>query len=177
MTSIRGIGDFATVYQWNITLPSSPITSPIIGASDVEDDFNLRCFSSEVPKRAPVGAQDIWIRGHHVKQPGIYDSTHTLTLVFLETVDSLVASMMKAWRDACWDPVTGQQLSKENLEADVRLVRLNRQDEEIWEYILHGCFYEDGDPTGGTPLDGSTSDIIRPSMILSYDWFEDGAVS
>jgi len=146
----------------------------MMGALDVDSDFNLRCFSSEVPKLVPVGSQDIWIRGHHIKQPGIYDSSHVITLVFLETVDSKVATMMKAWRDSCWNSQTGTQLEKIAVEATLRLTRLNRFDEEIWEYVLHGCFYEDGDPTGGTPLDGSTSDIIRPSMTLSYDWFEDG---
>lgn len=176
MANVRSLPDFATVYNWNISMPRPPMAPIMITTMDVESEFNLRCFSTDVPKKDPVGNIDIWIRGHHTKQPGIYDATHTLNLAMLETVDNKISTFLRAWREACYESNTGSQSTKDNVSAIVRLSRLNRQDEEIWEYIITGCFLESYEPTGGTPLDGSTSDIIRPTMILSYDDFTDGPV-
>ena len=173
ISSVRGLGDFATVYQWNVTMPKPPTTGLSISANDITSEFNLRCFSTEIPKKAPAGNIDIWIRGHHIKQAGIYDPPHTLTLIFLETVDNVISNFMRELRELCWQSKTGVQTPKSSAEFTLRLSRLDRQDREIWEYILIGCFLEDYDPSGGAALDGSTSDILRPSLIISYDDFED----
>jgi len=177
MQNLRALPDFATVYQWNISMPSPPRIGMSLTMMDIESEFNLRCFSSDVPKKDPVGNPDIWVRGHHVKQTGIYDATHTLNLAMVETVDNKVSQFLKDWREACYETNTGSHVSKENVEATLRLARLNRQDEEIWEYILFGCFLETYEPTGGTPLDGSTSDIIRPTFVLYYADFIEGSVA
>jgi len=48
---------------------------------------------------------------------------------------------------------------------------LDNQKTPIWQYILYGCFLDSYDPGG--MLDAANSDAVRPSMTLSYDFFED----
>jgi len=162
---LRGLGDFATTYQWSLSFALSP------QAFAFSEDFNLRCLTAEVPKvtNEPI---DIRIRGHHIKQPGISDSTHTITLTFQETVDSYISTGILLWRNACQEMITGIQQSNEVVKANILLNRLDRQDNIIWSYLLRGCFLEDYDPVGGE-LNSDTG-LITPSMTLSYDYHIDG---
>ena len=164
---IRGIGDFATLYQWNLDFASFP--SAVGGGSS--EDFNIRCISSEVPK-ATGSSIEVQIRGHKVKQPGVYEPPRTLTLTFVEAVDMMVNKFFKDWRDACYDMKTGEQRPKAEVEAVILLTQLNRASNPIWQYTLYGVFIEDYDPTGGQ-YDAASIDVLRPSLTISYDYFED----
>jgi hypothetical protein len=168
---IRALGDFATLYQFNVYLTTAPraVDSP------PTEDLNLRCLTSELPKAAGTSIE-VHIRGHKIKQPGQYDPTHTLTMTFVETVDAKISQFLKNWREACWQTKTGRQEKKEDVEAVITLVQLNRQDEPIWQYKLTGCYIEDYDPTGAG-WDGTSTEVVRPSLTLSYDYFEDEPVS
>ena len=76
-----------------------------------------------------------------------------------------------AWRDVTWETNTGNSANKENLEAEIRLNRLDNTNSKIvWGYKLIGCFMEDYDE--GT-LDGSTPDAQQPTITLSFDYFKD----
>lgn len=164
---IRNLDDFPTMYQWNLIL-NPP--SAVAGADQA--DLNIRCLTATIPK-ATGQSIEIAIRGHKMKQPGIYDETHTIELTFVETVDNYIAQFLKNWREACRATKTGVHQTRREVSTTVQLDQLNRQDEPIWFYKLYGCWLEDYDPTGGQ-FDGTASEVLRPMLTLSYDWFEDG---
>lgn len=167
ITQIRNVGDFATLYQWYVTMPKKPV-----GISD--DDLNFRCLSTEIPKKTSQTIE-VQIRGHKVRQPGIYDSTPTITLAFVGTVDNVISNFIRDWREKCVEEITGKHEVKADVEATLMLTQLDRTDAPIWQYELFGCWLEDYDPTGGQ-WDGASSDILRPTITVSYDFFKDKAM-
>jgi len=112
------------------------------------------------------------VRGHEINQAGIYRYTKSITLSFAETVDNSILRWLKLWRESAWRTGTGQQSRMEDLEAGITLQLLDRQDEPIWNFTLIGCYYRQG-TVGADALDGETSDIRRPDLILTYDYFKD----
>jgi len=167
LDQIRGVGDFQQVHRWNLRFASFPVLG--FGAAPIAEALNVRCESATVPKQT-VQSIEIDIRGHKVKQPGISNYDNTWTLTFVETVDTLVRTFFKGWRESIWQTRTGISANKEDLEATVILEQLNNQDDAIWQYTVFGVYLEDSD--FGT-LDGATSDAQRPSFTLSYDFFDD----
>lgn len=164
---IRSIGDVATLYRWNVDFVSFPTA---LAGPPTTESLNLRAETTEMPKRTGQSIETL-IRGHKVKQPGIYDYGNVLTMTFVETVDSVIANFMRNWREICSETRTGIAQNKVDVEATILITRLNNLDESIWEYKLVGCFLEDME-AGGT-LDGQSSDSIKPSLTFSYDYFED----
>lgn len=164
---VRSVGDFTALYRWNLIFAKFP--AAVANPPDT-NDLNLRCESSELPR---LTGQTIIqnIRGHQVKQPGIYNYGDSITLTFIETVDNLIHNYLKSWREACYQTKTGISQDKANVEAIIQLQRLNNQDVPIYEYKLIGSFLQDFD-FGGT-LDGTTSDSLKPQLILTYDYFDD----
>ncbi len=166
--NIKSLPDFATTYNWNIGIvtPASAVSG-----FPKTDDINFRAFSTTVPKamNQPV---EISIRGHKIKQPGILDYDRQITLTMVETVDSVVSKWISAWREACWKTVDGTADERESTEADLKIERLDRQDNTIQTLILYGCWLEDYDPTGGE-LGDFNPEAIKPNMTISYDYFKD----
>lgn len=161
LSQIRGLGDFATTYNWYIQFNAAP-------AGINGQDINLRAESSDVPKKTGQSIP-IQIRGlPPVKQPGIYTPVGTLTLQLNETIDGKISEIISKWQEMCYETNTGKGKKKSEVEAQVRLVRLDRADRPIWEYVLIGAFLEDYD---NGQLQGSGSENMKPSMILSYDDF------
>lgn len=162
---IRSVGDWAVMYNWNLSFIQFPsgVLAPDAAA------LNIRCQSAELPY---LNSQDIYVncRGHQIFQPGIH-TYNPINLEFQETEDNFVSTFIKSWRDLCWYPQTGVQRPKSELEAVVRLARLNRQGGEIWEYILVGCFPMAYNPGG--VLNDSQSDIVRIGLTLRFDYFTD----
>jgi len=169
ITNVRGLGDFAPIYNFDINIVFPNIQ--YIGGQPTPDGINWRCQTTDLPKMTGQSIE-INIRGHKVKQPGIYNYSNTLTLAFVETVDNVISNFFKSWREACWATDSGAQYQKVDVEAIITLVRLNRQDESIYHYTLYGCYLEDYE-AGGT-MDGSASDVVKPTMTISYDFFDDG---
>jgi hypothetical protein len=163
LSEIRGIGDFATSYQWYVTVQRAA------GANfPTAPEINLRCVSSEVPllKDAPIETS---IRGHKVWQPGIHNYTQSITLTMAEAIDMKINQWIKDWREACWQSFTGIHKLKSEVEAAITLVRLNRQDQPIWKYHLVGCFLSDY--TQDTL--GTENSTLKPTMVINYDGFTD----
>jgi len=173
ISNLRSQGDIVTQMNWNVSLMEPPPGIPELTTMN-GDALNFRCESMDVPKWTGQSTE-VWIRGHRIKQPGIYTPSGSLTLTMFETADNRVANWLKAWREACWQTDSGVQRLTSDVSATLRLVRLNRQDEEIWQYIVYGVFLEDYDPTGGT-LGNQSADILRPTLTISYDWFDEGPV-
>ncbi len=168
IAQIRDIGNVAQLYRWNLLFASFP--SAIVEPPS-RDDLNLRCETSEIPKKTGQTV-DVLIRGHKVRQPGIYAPVGTLTMTFYETVDNKIHKFLEDWKEACWATNTGVAAAKAAVEASIILQRLDQGDNAIWEYKLIGAFLEDFE--GGGTLDGVTSDALKPSMILSYDDYSQG---
>lgn len=165
--NIRALGDFATLIKWNFKVLKAPANVP------TPNLLNFRVLSTDVPKTDAGQTTDIFIRGHRVRQPGIMKSVDSIVLTLAETTDNAVNTWLRNWREACWQTKTGIQGRKADVEAIVQIERLNRQNNPIWQYTMKGCFLEDYDGVGGQ-LDGENSDIMRPTLTLSMDYFEDG---
>jgi hypothetical protein len=167
---IRGLGDMVTTYQWNmifVTFPSA-LYGGVIPSSE---DLNLRMISSTVPTKT-IGDEVINVRGHKTSQSGQAEFTPDLELVFYETVDVLVSNFLLAWHETCTNTKTGTHGSKSQCECDIQLQQLNRQDEPIWLYSMHGCrlkSYTKGEFSGEDSL-------VQPKLTIKIDYFEEQAL-
>lgn len=169
--NLRQVGDYQSLFRWNLIFSAKP--SGVPGLADT-DALNFRCESTDLPKLSD-SKMEINIRGHKVYQPGIHNYSGSITLNFAETVDSTIKKFIKAWRDAKWAVRTGQAAAPVSaLKGVITLHQLNNQDVAVWEYKLHGVMIEDYELG---QLDGQSSDIQRPSMTVSYDYFEDSALA
>jgi len=168
-SQVRAINETASLFRWHASFTDPP------SAVTVPDDLNLYLFSTAIPKKSAGQSVEIKIRGHTIKRPGVYDDEHTLQLQFIETVDNRISTFLKSWRDALSHPDTGVQQPLESVTSTFQIIRLDNQDNPIWKYELKGCFLEDYEPAGGE-LGADGGDIMRPTLTLSYDWFEDGPV-
>lgn len=164
---LRALPDFAQVTKWDITF----VTLPAVGALGfpISDALNIRCESVEIPK-ATNQKFEVQIRGHKTMHSGILDYGNTMTLTFAETVDNTIFNFVKAWRELCWSSRQGQSFPKSDLEATILLTLRDNQDQPRAKYTIYGAFYESDD--FGT-LDGVTSDAMKPTLTLSYDFYVD----
>jgi hypothetical protein len=162
---IRGLGDFATNYQWNVIISGVPNAVSFPDSQDI----NLRCQSSTIPK-ATGGKLTTELRGHKVHQSSAPEYNGPITLTMTETVDNVITQWIMDWREACAEVKTGVHQMKSEVEAVIILERLNRQDEKIWQYELVGCFLEDYEPGGDL---AATADTLKPTLSISYDYFVD----
>ena len=166
LTEVRSVTDFATSYQWYVTVnkPNKMASYPNA------DQINLRCISSEVPvlNDQPLETS---IRGHKVWQPGIHNYTQSITLTMAESVTMMIQKWIQSWREICWESLTGVHETKADVETTITLVRLNRQDKPIWNYHLVGCFLSEY--TQDTL--GTENALFRPTMKINYDYFTDNA--
>jgi hypothetical protein len=162
---LRSLGDYATLWRWNLIFASLPAVGiPGVAASQ---PINLRCESVELPKKTNQKIE-VPIRGHKIFQPGISDYSGAITVTLTETEDNLVSNLIQGWHQLVFATRSGESFSKADVEATILIQRLNAQNEAIYQYSVRGAWLEDYDL--GT-LDGNSSDIMRPSMTLSYDFF------
>ena len=166
---IRGLGDFAVMYNWDLSFT----TFPQVAHPD-SDSLNLRCVSADVPKHTDDNIE-INIRGHKKGQAGQRTYGGTIVLTFVETVDAMINNFLTAWSEACYATGTGVQQPNASVECDIQLHLLNRAGEPIYEWLLHGCRLEDHDPTGGT-LSGDSNDTVKPTLTIRYDYYEKKAI-
>lgn len=164
---LRALPDYAQVTRWDVSF----LTLPSVGALafPVSDELNFRCETVETPK-ATNQKFPVETRGHRTLHSGIMDYGNTMVMTFTETVDNTLFNFIKAWREICWSSRQGQAFPKSSLEATILITMLDNQDNARAAWKVYGCFYEADD--FGT-LDGSTSDAIKPSLTLSYDFYVD----
>lgn len=164
LQQIRALGDFADTVHWYIQFNNIPS-----GVDLTSDDINLRCESVPIPKRegSKVSAQ---IRGlPPVHQPGLYIPEGTMTVTLFENTNNRITKGIQQLVDMNYKQGTGQAKTKAEVEFSVRIVRLDRTHKEIYEYNFIGCFLDSYDPGG--ELQGSSADMLKPTLTFSYDDF------
>ena len=151
------------------------ITLPAVGALalGVTDQLNLRLESIDQPKAA-ITNFPVQIRGHKTMHPGIIDYGNTFTMTFTETVDSAIYILIKAWRELMWASRQGNAFPKSDLEATIMIELLDNTDAVRARTTYYGVMYQDADMGG---LDGSTSDVLKPKLTCSYDFFIDNPIT
>lgn len=161
---IRNLGDPALTNLWDLQ-----ITKPPTGLSFDVDGLNFRCESVGIPKKS--GSKiSVQIRGlAPVHYPGTLTPEGSLTFNFTETEDNFITKIISDLTNLTQDSETGAGIPKAELEMEIKITRLNRQNKPIWEYNLVGCFMESPDP--GSDLNGGDADVLKPSMTISYDNF------
>lgn len=162
--NVRGVGDFATLYQWNLAVITP---APGVPGFPSSDQVNYRCESSSMPGKTDQELV-IGIRGHEVYQPGKHVYKNPLTITFIDTVDSVIADWIESWSNACWEVRTGRQLQNDQIKSNLLLERLDRQDNVIFNYLLVGCYLQDFDL--GTL--GAENELFKPVLTLKYDYYE-----
>ena len=166
LDNIRGLPDFASLYRWNLYFENTVGGFPVPNSQEL----NLRCVSASLPK--VTGATfPLIIRGQETINPGRFNTSGTITLTFVETVDNVVLDFIQSWREACWEMNIGVGRTKAELLVIVRLERLDRQDKPVREYKLE-AFLADYDAGGDLAAEGDT---INPTITLAYDRFEETA--
>ena len=166
ITDVIGLGDFMVSNLWSISITGPGVQYMTLSA----DALNLRAISFEIPKRSG-NTLEVNIRGNKVKQPGDYEYGGEVTLVLAEDEATAAAhTTIKAWRDAIIELETNVQRKKEDVQVTVTVARLNRDGTYAnLSWNLYQCFlvsYE----LGELNEEGA---IIQPTLVLSYDWFED----
>ena len=165
----RSLTDFAVLYKWDLQITKFPT-----GIADISNALNLRCLSAELPKVTFENFK-VGIRGHKVGQNGIATFSDTLTFTFVETVDMAVMDFISRWRTLTQNVEDNTALTKEGAELTMILTQLGSNNEPIFNYEVFGCILNDYDPTGAI-WDGETSDAVKPSLTVNYDYFTDGKV-
>lgn len=168
---IDGVGEVATVYRWNITIDSAP------AGLTVPDNFNLFCSSAMPPRREAGENIEIVIRGQKYQVPGIYDDSHNIELTFIENVNNSISTFLNDWQNLMWgggaDNLDGVLATE--YKADLRMTRLDNSDRPIWQYQPFGCWFMENDPVG-SELAGDSSEAVRPTLTLYFDYFTQGPV-
>ena len=165
INNVRSSSDHAVLFRWNLVIAQFP--SALSGPPTTED-LNIRAESTEQPSR--IGQTIVTgIRGHQVKQGGIW-TYNPVTITFVETTDNIINEFIHEWIELSWATKTGVSVTKQELQADIIMQRLNNADEPIVEFKLVGAIPEAEDKGGA--LDGATSDTIKPTITLNYDYFE-----
>lgn len=170
MEQVRGLGDVATIYQWNVTFVNFPAALNG-GVIPTTEDLNLRMTSTTLPVKGNMD-QDINIRGHVTSQSGQAEYNKEINFGFYETVDNVISNFFLAWEETCTQTGTGAHGSKTDSECAIEIERLNRQDVPIWLYFLVGCrlkTYTLTDLTG-------ENDTFKPGLTIKYDYFKQQAI-
>lgn len=166
INNIRSVGEPQTLYRWNMVL----VTPPSVISAPSTEDLNVRCVSTTLPKSTNNDAP-LTIRGHTVETIGKQTYERRITLIFVETVDNIIAQFFSDWRQAVWKDITGVSEDKKDVEAVIKLERLNNKDEAVWEYVMTGCFPKDFTLP---QLVEESDEHFKPEIILSYDYFREG---
>lgn len=155
IAEVRSVTDFQKNYMWELQFLRTPAFANIDPYR-----FNLQCLSTEVPKKTGQ-TSTLMMRGHQIFDPGIYSVSGTLQLTFVETIDNVVRNMIDEMETAAAEK-TG---SFNDITFDLRLVTLDNQENENYEYWMLWCFLEDSNVN---PLDGGTGDPMQPTITLRY---------
>ena len=80
---------------------------------------------------------------------------------------------IRNWGQMQWSDEYGRMSSNNPLDrqAIITLTALNNTDQGYWQYQIFGAWLQDSD---FGEFGSDSSDILRPSLTLNYDYFVDG---
>ncbi|MGP1493864.1 MAG: hypothetical protein ACTTIS_00740 [Streptobacillus sp.] len=169
LNQIRALGDFADNVHWYIQFTTIPS-----GVDLNSDDINLRCESVAIPKRDGTKVS-VQVRGlPPVHQPGLYIPDGEFTVTLFETVNNKISKGIQQLVEMNYTQGEGKAKTKADVEFGVRLVRMDREHNEIYEYTFMGVFLDKYEPGG--ELGSSGADVLKPTMTFSYDDFSEKAL-
>lgn len=173
LDDIRGLGNFTQMYRWGLMISEFP--SALSGTrAYTSDDINFRAESADVPTLSGTSTETL-IRGHKVKQPGLYDYGGQWNLTCIETIDKKIASFLRDWRELCWQTTngsTGITHYMDELTGTIILAQLDGKNNAIWWYKLIGVFLETVD--WGGQFDAQTAEPMKPAITFAFQRFVDG---
>lgn len=168
LDNLRSLGNFAQSFRWSlqfVTFPNAIAFRPTI------DDLNFRAETTQLPDKKGE-AMAINIRGHQVRQAGIYQWQSPLELTMLETVKPVVSQFVWEWDNLCWqsrDGSTGITEDQADLECDIMMYLLDNKDQPIVGYKMIGAFIE-GSTMG--ELGSADAEPVKPQLSLAYQRVE-----
>ena len=163
------LGDPAPTHHWGIAFEGLPAA-----VREVYPDVNLHCTTTAVPRRTAGDPLAIQIRGHQFERPAAYNDEHTIDMEFIDTTDNAISTWLRAWREFMWSSRQGRRGASAYADYTCicNMARMDNQDKPIWYYSMFGCYMRDVDPLGGQL--GGDPELVRPTLTLYYDWFDDG---
>lgn len=162
---LRALPDYQKVTKWDMRFLSLPVVGAL--AIPAADLLNLRCETIEIPQKQNEKIE-VQIRGHKTFHAGITTYNGSFNATFTETVDNTVKNFLKAWSELVWGTRSGTQFTKAEYEGVLQITMLDSKDRPVYSFIVYGVWPEAAD--FGT-LEGSSSEIQRPSVTFSYDFF------
>lgn len=175
INQLRALTDFCPNYRWDMNAALPAVVAQAINAYEL----NLRTTSFTIPKRT-VDAIEVSNRGHKIYREGITSFSQQISLSTIGTIDAMTHKAVRNWHMMQWSDdgqtVYGRMSSNNPLDrqAIITLTALNNTDQSYWQYLVYGCWLQDSD---FGEYGSDSSDIIRPSLTLNYDFFIDGPVS
>lgn len=164
---LRNLPDYQKTHKWDMRFLSLPgVGALAIPAASL---LNLRCETIEIPQKSNEKIE-VAIRGHKTYHPGITTYNGTMTVTFTETVDNTIKNFFKAWSELIYGTRTGTAFTKSELEGVMQITLLDSKDVPVYSYIVYGVWPEAGDFGS---LEGGSSEIMRPSITFSYDFYTD----
>lgn len=164
---LRSLPDYQKVTKWDMRFLSLPVVGAL--AIPAAALLNLRCESIEIPQKTNE-KMEIAIRGHKTYHAGITSYNGSINVTFTETVDNTIKLFIKAWSELIWGTRSGTSFTKAEYEGVLQITMLDNKDRPIYSFILYGVWPEAADMG---QLDGSSSDIQRPAITFSYDFYTD----
>jgi hypothetical protein len=165
--NLRALGNFQQTFRWGVVVSTKPAAFTDFNSQDI----NFRAESMSIPEKAGE-TTTITIRGNEVRQPGKHTYNSPITLVLVSTIDAVVQDFLYQWGNLCWETLaadsSGKTRMKHDLQANFDLYLLDNMDKATYKYKLIGCQLE---TPGSSDVDGSTSDPIKPSISIAYDYF------
>lgn len=165
---LRALTDFSPNYRWDMNAVLPAVVAQAIDSYNL----NLRTTSMTIPKRT-VDPIEVANRGHKIYREGITSFSQQISLSTIGTIDAMTHKGIRNWGQMQWSDEYGRMSSNNPLDrqATVTLTALNNTDQGYWQYQVFGCWLQDSD---FGEFGSDSSDILRPSLILSYDYFVDG---
>jgi len=168
--SIRKIGDPVHMNKWTfemIRVPDAVVSISGITPGDLIDPYVV---SLDLP-RLQVSTIEVVHRGVAVNIPSFVDFDKQVSVTFIETSSKRVVKLFESWRSMCSKlslPV-GFSDSFNSLKGSFKVTLLSRQLKPLFSVVFEGVFVVSLDL--GQAVGDKGSDIARPNVTFSYDYF------